>query len=65
LLAGDDRAAWLAPGADAAELLSVPPSDQLVASLAIRPVGAAVGSVRNDGPHLLDPVPESAPATLF
>lgn len=65
LLAGDDRAAWLAPGADAAELLSVPPSDELVASLAIRPVGAAVGSVRNDGPHLLDPVPESAPATLF
>jgi len=64
LLAGADRQAWLA-GGDATELLTVPPAEELVAGLDIRPIGPAVGSVRNDGPYLLDPVPAAAPATLF
>lgn len=45
-------ASWLAAdGADAVPLLA-PPSAAVLAGLEIRPVGPAVGDVRNDGPQL-------------
>ncbi|HEY8472847.1 MAG TPA: SOS response-associated peptidase [Natronosporangium sp.] len=57
---------WLT--ADAPSL--APPPPELLASLELRPVGPAVGNVRNDGPELVmkvDPEPASAeaPPTLF
>ncbi|HLL68066.1 MAG TPA: SOS response-associated peptidase [Micromonosporaceae bacterium] len=50
-------AEWLS-GRDvaAADLLAPPPAD-LLAGLELRPVGARVGDVRNDGPELIDRVP--------
>jgi putative SOS response-associated peptidase YedK len=52
--------AWLDPdlGADSEAVsgLLVPPSPDLVAAMEIRPVGAAVNNVRNNGPELLDPL---------
>ena len=45
---------WLS-GPDPQALLA-PPAAELLAALEIRPVGPAVGDVRNDGPHLIDPV---------
>ena len=51
--------AWLDPrrtDPDAAlALLQVTDADQL----AIYPVGAAVGNVRNNGPELVEPLPEA------
>ncbi|MEH1100202.1 SOS response-associated peptidase [Micromonospora sp. CPCC 205561] len=52
--------AWLTSTGEPAELLA-PPSPQWLAGLEIRPVGAAVGDVRNDGPQLTERVP-TAPA---
>jgi putative SOS response-associated peptidase YedK len=65
--------AWLTatPG-DAERLLE--PSGELVERLEIRPVGARVGDVRNDGPSLIErvdaplpaaPTPDRADLTLF
>jgi putative SOS response-associated peptidase YedK len=58
---------WLhRPGPDPALLAATPAS--LVANVEIRPVGPAVGNVRNDGPDLITPVasPRSSPTpTLF
>ncbi|TDC82235.1 SOS response-associated peptidase [Micromonospora sp. KC606] len=47
---------WLGPADDPAALL-VPPSPGWLAGLEIRPVGPAVGNVRNDGPELIQRVP--------
>jgi len=49
---------WL-DGAD-----PVPPPAEHLESLEIRPVGAAVGDVRNDGPHLVERVPVETPVDL-
>lgn len=49
-------AAWLAGGGDPVELLA-PPSDEALAAIEIRPVGRAVGDVRNNGPELIARVP--------
>ncbi|HET8657554.1 MAG TPA: SOS response-associated peptidase [Micromonosporaceae bacterium] len=43
---------WLDGPADPA-LLQTPPPAEVLAGLEIRPVGPAVGDVRNDGPHLV------------
>jgi putative SOS response-associated peptidase YedK len=43
---------WLGGDADAESLLA-PPSDEYLSGLEIRPVGSAVGDVRNDGPSLV------------
>jgi putative SOS response-associated peptidase YedK len=51
-------AGWLAGGGDADELLAAPAPDDL-SRIEIRPVGPAVGDVRNDGPALVERV--SAP----
>ncbi|MBQ0892174.1 SOS response-associated peptidase [Micromonospora sp. U56] len=56
LLPADRWAAWLGPADDPATLLAPPPVDWL-AGLEIRPVGPAVGDVRNDGPGLIERVP--------
>jgi putative SOS response-associated peptidase YedK len=52
---------WLAGGGDPGELLGPMPEPRL-AGIEVRPVGPAVGNVRNNGPHLLEP-PEMT--TLF
>lgn len=51
---------WLTASADVDRLL-VPPSADFVGGLEIRPVGPAVGDVRNDGPSLVERV--AAPAS--
>ncbi len=52
--------AWLDPDAGAADesvsALLAPPSAELVAAMDIRPIGAAVNNVRNNGPELLAPL---------
>jgi putative SOS response-associated peptidase YedK len=64
---------WLSGPADPARLLTVPPAT-FIDSLEIRPVGPAVGDVRNDGPALTAPMvvtamsvsePEPTDLTLF
>ncbi|HET9519389.1 MAG TPA: SOS response-associated peptidase [Actinoplanes sp.] len=57
---------WLAGGGDPAELVR-PPAPELLATIAIRPVGPAVGNVRNNGPELIAPVApgEAGESTLF
>jgi putative SOS response-associated peptidase YedK len=60
-------AQWLTGPADA-ELLLPPLTDRDVEHLELRPVGAAVGDVRNDGPQLTARVtaaPLSSAETLF
>ena len=49
---------WLAGGGDPAELLR-PMTESELESIEVRPVGAAVGNVRNNGPHLLEPPAEA------
>ncbi|MEU4770582.1 SOS response-associated peptidase [Micromonospora sp. NPDC023644] len=56
LLPRERWGAWLAPTDEPEGLLAPPPSDWL-ATLEIRPVGTAVGDVRNDGPRLTERVP--------
>jgi putative SOS response-associated peptidase YedK len=61
--------AWLDPdtGADSESVSSLlaPPSPELVAAFEIRPIGAAVNNVRNNGPELLEPLgPEDVPEPL-
>jgi putative SOS response-associated peptidase YedK len=46
-------AAWLA-GPAAPDSLLAPPPGELLAQIEIRPVGPAVGDVRNDGPGLIE-----------
>ncbi|MFC7549489.1 SOS response-associated peptidase [Plantactinospora sp. GCM10030261] len=53
---------WLAGGGDAAALLA-PPSAEAIAGIEIRPVGRAVGDVRNDGPELVRRVAAPPPRT--
>jgi putative SOS response-associated peptidase YedK len=55
LLPPERWALWLARDADPAELLVAPPEAYL-STLEIRPVGPAVGDVRNDGPDLISRV---------
>jgi putative SOS response-associated peptidase YedK len=69
LLPPERWATWLGGDEDRAELLVPPPMDWL-ARLEVRPVGQAVGDVRNDGPGLTARVPLTPPAeptemTLF
>lgn len=52
---------WLAGGGDPEPLLR-PLGEKELASIEVRPVGAAVGNVRNNGPELLAPAAE---VTLF
>ena len=63
LLPVDRWAQWLAGGGEADALLA-PPDEEFLAGLEIRPVGPAVGDVRNDGPELVSRVPAAplAPA---
>jgi putative SOS response-associated peptidase YedK len=60
---------WLDPdtGADdgSVSALLVPPTPELVAAMEIRPIGAAVNNVRNNGPELLEPLgPDEVPEPL-
>lgn len=62
VLPADRWASWLAGGGDPHDQLA-PMSPAELAFIDIRPVGAAVGNVRNDGPELIEPAaPEP---TLF
>ncbi len=65
LMPPDRWDAWLGDGAEAdADSLLTPPSDDYLAGLELRPVGPAVGNVRNDGPELIAPIQAETPATL-
>jgi putative SOS response-associated peptidase YedK len=58
---------WLADG-NALGLLR-PPAEDYAAGIELRPVSAAVGDVRNDGPDLIEPITvranQSTMETLF
>ncbi|MEV4463143.1 SOS response-associated peptidase [Micromonospora echinofusca] len=56
LLPRERWGAWLTSTDESEGLLAPPPPDWL-ATLEIRPVGTAVGDVRNDGPQLTERVP--------
>jgi putative SOS response-associated peptidase YedK len=58
LLPAQRWAAWLTAPVD--DALLAPTPESLVAEIEIRPVGAAVGDVRNDGPGLVARVPAPA-----
>jgi putative SOS response-associated peptidase YedK len=60
VLPADRWAAWLTGPADGPDLLA-PTPEPFVAGLEIRPVGPAVGDVRNDGPGLVARVPAPSP----
>ncbi len=66
ILPRDRWPAWLAGGGEPDELLQ-PLSPAELAAIEIREVRPDVGSVRNNGPHLLDPPPAQTPepASLF
>jgi putative SOS response-associated peptidase YedK len=66
LMTPDLWESWLDPDVDdVSELLSTPPSLELVESLELRPVSTKVNSVRNNGPELLERDEEKADLTLF
>jgi putative SOS response-associated peptidase YedK len=48
---------WLDDDAAAASTVLSPPSTDTLAVIEMRPVGSAVGDVRNDGPRLIERVP--------
>ncbi|HZE38109.1 MAG TPA: SOS response-associated peptidase [Stackebrandtia sp.] len=59
LLLGPERyAAWLGEEEPDGDLLE-PPGTALLSELEIRPVGRAVGNVRNDAPQLIEAEPEA------
>lgn len=62
VLRPDDWADWLDPdagsGDDQVSRLLVPPTPELVSTLEIRPVSPQVNSVRNNGPELLERIPD-------
>ncbi|WP_196230317.1 SOS response-associated peptidase [Salinispora pacifica] len=60
LLPTERWGAWLGPMDGPVDLLA-PPSLEWLAGLEIRPVGPAVGNVRNDGPGLVERVTASVP----
>ena len=57
--------AWLDPDHPAPADLLEPPSAELVAAIAARPVSPLVNSVRNNGPELLAPAAEEAEQTTL
>jgi len=68
ILPASEWSAWLDPRVDPEPMLT-PPSEELVAGLELRPVGAAVGSVANDDPGLTERttaliVPQEAPTLI-
>jgi putative SOS response-associated peptidase YedK len=60
ILFAERWAEWLGASGDATTLLRTPDLESL-ACLEIRPVGVGVGDVRNDGPGLIEWVPEAGP----
>jgi putative SOS response-associated peptidase YedK len=64
ILPPDRWSDWLAGGGDPAELLQ-PMSPTDLAAIEVRPVRPDVGNVRNNGPHLLEPLPAAAETPLF
>ncbi|HEU5109881.1 MAG TPA: SOS response-associated peptidase [Micromonosporaceae bacterium] len=62
VLPADRWSAWLT--APAGDDLLAPTPESLVAELEIRPVGAAVGNVRNDGPQLVARVAAPPPGAI-
>jgi putative SOS response-associated peptidase YedK len=66
LMTPDAWSAWLDPDSDdVSELLSTPPSLDLVESLELRPVSSKVNNVRNNGADLVERHIEHADLTLF
>jgi putative SOS response-associated peptidase YedK len=66
LLPRDAWRAWLDPTREDPGALLDPPAQELVETLELRPVGAAVGNVNNEGPDLVAPAaPAPVAPTLF
>jgi putative SOS response-associated peptidase YedK len=63
LLAPERWPGWLGRAAEPERLLGGP-SAEFLATLEIRPVGPAVGDVRNDGPELTARIPVTPPASI-
>lgn len=64
LLPPESWANWLDPDREDVTDLLVPPTDEIVAGLELRPVSSLVNNVRNNGAELLDRVDLSGPAVL-
>jgi putative SOS response-associated peptidase YedK len=60
IVAADRFRHWLDADAAAASALLATPSPETLAAVEIRPVGAAVGDVRNDGPQLVERVADAS-----
>jgi putative SOS response-associated peptidase YedK len=65
LLAPDAWAQWLDPDLEDASGLIVPPSEEFLGALELRPVSTAVNSVRNNGPELMERATEQDEPALF
>jgi putative SOS response-associated peptidase YedK len=52
---------WLTAEPSERTDLLVPPDEEYLTTVDIRPVGPGVGDVRNDGPQLIKPVPAPPP----
>jgi putative SOS response-associated peptidase YedK len=65
LLAPDAWNDWLDPDRKDATDLIVPPSEDFLAALELRPVSSAVNSVKNNNAELMDPVREQDEPALF
>jgi putative SOS response-associated peptidase YedK len=63
ILPADRWEPWLAGGGDGASLLA-PPDPAFLAGIEVRPVGAAVGNVRNNGPELVARVAVPQPSVV-
>jgi putative SOS response-associated peptidase YedK len=62
LLVPEDWDAWLDPDAAPADALLLPPSEDLVGRLELRPVSSRVNNVRHEGPELTERVEVAEPA---
>jgi putative SOS response-associated peptidase YedK len=61
-LPADRWSTWLHDGSASVDTLLAPPPEDWLARLELRPVGPAVGDVRNDGPALIDRIAKPAPS---
>jgi putative SOS response-associated peptidase YedK len=65
LMPPDRWAAWLDPDNTDPSGLVLPPTEEFLAALELRPVSQAVNSVKNNGPDLMQPAAEQDETALF
>jgi putative SOS response-associated peptidase YedK len=64
MLPRDRWAEWLGESPVDTAALLVPPTPEWLAGMALRPVGSAVGNVRNNGPELRTAIDQPSPVPL-